>query len=98
MIILQRILNAKMAVLYKLLYSQRFYTAYHYIRLIFKRQDEAFFAFFCMKERLSPHVIKVYYRFIAFLSRDNWYVSYNNNYVTETLLQHTTTLILTYTS
>ena len=54
---LQRILNAKMEGLYKLLYRKRFWTAYYHIRFNFKRQEEAIFKF--LKTRLRLHVIKV---------------------------------------
>ena len=50
-----------MEALYNLLYRERFWTAYHYIGLIFKHQEEALFKFFCMKERVSLHAIMVYF-------------------------------------
>ena len=59
-IILHLIFDANMEVLCNWMYSWRFLTAYHYIRRIFKRQEEALFKLFCMKERLGPHVMKVY--------------------------------------
>ena len=59
MIILYWILYAKMVALHKLLYRKRFQTAYDYRRLHIKRQEEALIKFFCMKERLRPHMKKV---------------------------------------
>ena len=59
-VILYFILNAKMEVLYKLLCRKRFQTSYLYIRPIFRRQETTLFKFFCMKERLGLHMIKVY--------------------------------------
>ena len=59
-IILHWIWNAKIEVLYILLYRKRFHTAYYHIRLNFKFQEEALFKIPCVKESLRPHVIKVY--------------------------------------
>ena len=50
-------MSAKIEVLYKLLYRKRSKTEYHIcIKPDFKCQEEALFKFFCMKERLGPHV------------------------------------------
>ena len=48
-----------MDLLYKLLHTKRFYTAYH-IRFNFKHQEAALFKFLCVKVRLGPHAKKVY--------------------------------------
>ena len=55
-----KILNTKIEVLYKSLHRKRFQSAYRHIGPVFKREEEAFLKFFCTRERLCPHMIKVY--------------------------------------